>query len=170
MVFFAQRYVTCQTKMLPPGKAGQTRLVPEQTPSLSAPEGLRDDILTTPLSLAFDFVPSRSAIPVHPAPAPRVLFQDGFAGGYAQNWVGIQAAGGDFAKFATTTTGEVVVDVPANDSWGKTGDNLEKAQLGDLGERGAIVVYGLDSIRLDRTSQPRPPRSKNRASGRFSRQ
>ncbi|MBN2574226.1 MAG: hypothetical protein JXP73_06655, partial [Deltaproteobacteria bacterium] len=61
------------------------------------------------------------AIPVYPAPAPRVLFQDAFAGGYAQNWAGIGAAGGDFAKFAATTTGEVYVDVPANNSWGKTG-------------------------------------------------
>jgi hypothetical protein len=59
--------------------------------------------------------------PAYPAPAPRVLFQDAFAGGYAQNWVGIQAAGGDFSKFATTTTNEVYVQVPAGNSWGKTG-------------------------------------------------
>ena len=61
------------------------------------------------------------AIPAYPAPAPRVLFQDSFAGGYAQNWVGIQAAGGDFAKFAAITTNEVYVNVPADNNWGKTG-------------------------------------------------
>jgi hypothetical protein len=61
------------------------------------------------------------AIPAYPAPAPRVLFQDNFSGGYAQNWVGVQAAGGNFASFAKTTTGEVFVDVPADNSWGKTG-------------------------------------------------
>jgi hypothetical protein len=61
------------------------------------------------------------AIPAYPAPAPRVLFQDAFAGGYAQNWVGIQAAGGDFAKYAATTTNEVYVNVPKDNSWGKTG-------------------------------------------------
>ena len=61
------------------------------------------------------------AIPAYPAPAPRILFQDSFAGGYAQNWVGIQAAGGDFSKFAVTTTNEVYVNVPASNSWGKTG-------------------------------------------------
>jgi len=60
------------------------------------------------------------SIAAYPAPAPRVLFQDAFAGGLAQNWVGIQAAGGDFAKFATTT-GEIFVNVPADNSWGKTG-------------------------------------------------
>jgi hypothetical protein len=61
------------------------------------------------------------AIPAYPAPAPRILFQDSFAGGYAQNWVGISAAGGDFTKFAVTTTNEVSVSVPAGNNWGKTG-------------------------------------------------
>jgi hypothetical protein len=61
------------------------------------------------------------AVPAYPAPSPRVLFQDAFAGGYAQNWVGIQAAGGDFTKFAATTTNEVYINVPANNNWGKTG-------------------------------------------------
>ena len=56
-----------------------------------------------------------------PAPAVRTLFTDNFSTGYATNWTSIQAAGGDFAKFAKNTTGEVYVDVPAGNSWGKTG-------------------------------------------------
>jgi hypothetical protein len=60
-------------------------------------------------------------IPAYPAPARRVLFQDTFAGGYAQNWTGIQAAGGNFTTFAVNTTNEVYVSVPAGNSWGKTG-------------------------------------------------
>jgi len=61
------------------------------------------------------------ATTAYPAPAPRVLFTDSFAGGYAQNWVGIQAAGGNFASFAVNATNEVYVNVPAGNSWGKTG-------------------------------------------------
>jgi hypothetical protein len=61
------------------------------------------------------------AVPAYPAPAPRVLFTDAFAGGYAQNWVGIGAAGGNFTSFAVTTTNEVYINVPKDNSWGKTG-------------------------------------------------
>jgi hypothetical protein len=64
---------------------------------------------------------AKGSISAYPAPTPRQLFTDDFSGGYAKNWTGIQAAGGNFTSFATTTTGEVYVNVPAGNSWGKTG-------------------------------------------------
>lgn len=62
--------------------------------------------------------------PVAPAPADGVAdFETEimFDGAPGEAWEPIGLAGGDFASFARYAGGALVVDVPANKSWGKTG-------------------------------------------------
>jgi len=53
--------------------------------------------------------------------AANVLFEDEFESGLSPIWEPIQVVGGNFQKFAKIANGKLVVTVPENNSWGKTG-------------------------------------------------
>jgi hypothetical protein len=66
-----------------------------------------------------------------------------FAGTATPEWEGGQAAGGDFAAFARYADGMLLVEVPAQQSWGKTG-LLSAEPVIVLDERAAIAPLRLE--------------------------
>lgn len=56
-----------------------------------------------------------------PFNAGSIVLAEEFADGLGTRWSGLSAVGGDFARFAKFKDGDLIVDVPAGNSWGNTG-------------------------------------------------
>src|SRR3990172_4151708 len=50
-----------------------------------------------------------------------ILFTEDFNGGLSPTWEPMACAGGDYKRFAKVEDGKLYVNVPPNNSWGKTG-------------------------------------------------
>ena len=86
--------------------------------------------------------------PAPPAPPPAATTQGARipVGGLGDVWDKLAAAGGDFDRFARFDRGALVVDVPAGNSWGKTGI-LSRERLFTLGDAPMHVTVRLDRAR-----------------------
>ncbi len=59
-------------------------------------------------------------------PAGNPVLNEEFNNGLGNDWAPTQGGGGDFKKFAKFASGELVVDVPEGNWWGKTGIHYKK--------------------------------------------
>ncbi len=69
-------------------------------------------------SITFD---GASHTQTEPSSAGAYLLNEEFANGLSNLWAPIQVVGGNFERFAAITNGKLAVNVPAGNSWGKTG-------------------------------------------------
>jgi hypothetical protein len=83
-----------------------------------------------------------------PAPSPVGSVQGASipVGELGNVWDKLQAAGGHFDNFAHFESGTLVVDVPANNNWGKTGI-MSRERLFKLGNEPVLVTVRLDPAR-----------------------
>jgi hypothetical protein len=83
---------------------------------------------------------------IDPPPGPAMIGTSVFSGALDQTWAKIQAAGGNFDAFARFDRGSLVVDVPEDNSWGKTGI-VSREPTFTLGARPTSVIVRLDPAR-----------------------
>ena len=94
-------------------------------------------------SLTWGPVPSLPA-PVQSVPALGI--RPLWTGELPPVWTSLQAVGGDFSRFGRVERGQLVVDVPAGNSWGKTGI-CSPERLFTIGERPVNIVVRFDPAR-----------------------
>ena len=68
-------------------------------------------------SITFEGAPQQPTFPT----AETYLLNEEFANGLSTLWEPIQVVGGNFDRFTTLSPGKLLVNVPAGNSWGKTG-------------------------------------------------
>lgn len=98
---------------------------------------------------ARDLTPATPAMAPTPASAAAVPAMTGksfFTGELGAKWDKLQAAGGNFDAFARCAGGALVVDVPAGNSWGKTGIMSHEPTL-KVGAQPMSVIVRLDPTR-----------------------
>jgi hypothetical protein len=72
-------------------------------------------------SITFDGISHHPQPPVSVPSAENYLLNEEFANGLSTLWEPIQVVGGNYERFAALAPGKLAVNVPAGNSWGKTG-------------------------------------------------
>jgi hypothetical protein len=79
-----------------------------------------------------------------------ILFTEDFNGGLSPMWEPMACAGGDYKRFAKVEDGKLYVNVPPNNSWGKTGIVSKDPMFtvdSNMASKPLKIVFDFDSSR-----------------------